>query len=233
MRDRYGCIIRGDTTSRQIALVFTADAYGEGAPVIVETLHQHGIKGAFFLTGNYLRNPENREAIQRMVANGHYIGPHSDGHLLYCDWDNRDSLLVSKEVFIEDLESNYRELDKWGVAKADAHLFMPPYEWYNRQIVEWGAEQGIQLVNFTPGLRTAADYTFPEMGKRYINSMMLYEHLLRYESQQSNGLNGFLLLMHLGTGPRRKDKFYDWLPMLIAECKTRGYKFVRIDELVH
>jgi hypothetical protein len=37
-----------------------------------------------------------------------------------------------------------------------------------------------------------------------------------------NGLNGFLLLMHMGTDPVRTDKFYLFLESLIAALKSIG-----------
>ncbi|SFC43450.1 Peptidoglycan/xylan/chitin deacetylase, PgdA/CDA1 family [Parapedobacter composti] len=232
MHDAYGGIIRGDTAQRKVALVFTADEYGEGASFILDALHERGVKGGFFLTGNYLRDTANGVAIRRMVNDGHYVGPHSDRHLLYCDWQKRDSLLVSKADFMTDLAANYRELTKWGVNKPDARFFIPPYEWYNRQVVAWSTEQGVQLVNFTPGLRTAADYTYPEMGDRYMDSAALYEQVLAYEARTPNGLNGFIILVHLGTDVRRKDKFYHKLPGLIKELTGKGYVFERIDKLI-
>jgi len=229
--DTYGCIIRGDTTQRKIALVFTADEYGEGAPFILDALRSQRVKGSFFLTGNYLRNVENAASVKRLVADGHYIGPHSDAHLLYCDWGKRDSLLVSKDVFNRDLSANYAAMAKWGIDDSEASFFLPPYEWHNRQIVEWAAERGLQLVNFTPGPRTAADYTYPEMGNRYVDSEQLYNQVLAYEEQHPNGLNGVMLLVHLGTDPRRVDKFYHRLPALIEALTAKGYTFERIDEL--
>ncbi|HEY5406039.1 MAG TPA: hypothetical protein VIJ92_03090 [Ginsengibacter sp.] len=45
-------------------------------------------------------------------------------------------------------------------------------------------------------------------------------------------LNGFILLVHIGTDPRRTDKFYNQLPQLINELKKRGYEFVKINELL-
>ena len=47
-----------------------------------------------------------------------------------------------------------------------------------------------------------------------------------------HGLNGFILLVHIGTDPRRADKFYRYLPELIHELKADGYRFVKIDELL-
>src|SRR3712207_1871957 len=85
-RDSYGAIIRGDLTVKQLALVFTGDEFGESAGPILDVLKHRGIKGAFFVTGRFLRSETLRPLVARMADEGHYLGPHSDGHLLYCDW---------------------------------------------------------------------------------------------------------------------------------------------------
>ncbi len=232
MKDRYGAVIRGDTTNKQIVLVFTADEFAEGAGTIVETLHASQVKGSFFLTGRFYADKRNRQTLEILKAHGHYIGAHSDEHLLYCDWGNRDSLLVSKATFDQDLASNYSRMASVGVPREKAPYFMPPYEWYNRTIVEWTALQGLQLINFTPGLRTAADYTYPEMGEKYLSSDRIYNSVIGYEKRHLNGLSGFIILIHMGTDPRRKDKFYNKLPQFIAYLKDKGYSFVPINELI-
>jgi peptidoglycan/xylan/chitin deacetylase (PgdA/CDA1 family) len=108
---------------------------------------------------------------------------------------------------------------------------MPPYEWYNDTIAAWSREMGIQLVNFTPGTQSNQDWTYPELGDKYYPSDQLYENILRYE--QKEGLNGFNLLIHMGTDPRRQDKLYDRLDELIGELKQRGYQFTRIDQTAY
>ena len=45
----------------------------------------------------------NDRLIKQLGAHGNYLGNHSFAHLLYCDWNNRDSLLVTKRQFIGDL----------------------------------------------------------------------------------------------------------------------------------
>jgi endoglucanase len=167
-----------------------------------------------------------------LAKDGHYLGSHSDKHLLYCDWTNRDSLLVSRQEFDNDLEQSYRELAKFGVKKGNAHYFLPPYEWYNDSIVEWTAQQGLQLVNYSPGTRSTADYTYPEMENRYVASKDIYNSIIDYEKSSLTGLNGFILLVHIGTDPRRKDKFYYMLPDLLSDLQKKGYSFVRIDEML-
>jgi peptidoglycan/xylan/chitin deacetylase (PgdA/CDA1 family) len=226
-------ITRGDTTKRKIALVFTGDEFGDGGDFIQKTLKRERIKASFFLTGNFYRNNQFKKLIRRLNAQGHYLGSHSDKHLLYCDWVKRDSLLVTKNEFETDLEQSYIELARFGISKKQATYFLPPYEWYNDSIVSWTHHLGLQLINFTPGTRSHADYTYPEMGVRYLDSKTIFNSILNYEKQSSAGLNGFILLVHIGTDPRRTDKFYYYLPQLIKELQKRGYQWVAINDLLN
>jgi peptidoglycan/xylan/chitin deacetylase (PgdA/CDA1 family) len=228
----HGGIIRGDRTTKEIALVFTGDAFAEGGTHIRRVLAQQQIKASFFLTGNFYREPNFKPLIAGLLADGHYLGAHSDAHLLYCAWENRDSLLVTQEQFTEDLAANYREMEKFGIAKTSAHYFLPPYEWYNATISAWTQAWGLQLVNYTPGTRSPADYTYPEMQARYVPSARIYQSILSYETSHAEGLNGFILLSHIGTDPRRTDKFYFRLEKLLLTLRDRGYRFIRIDELL-
>ncbi|WP_194776833.1 polysaccharide deacetylase family protein [Pararhodonellum marinum] len=230
--DAHGAIIRGDTSEKVLTLIFSADEFGEGGESIRETLKLHEIKAAFFLTGNFYQNPEFESLIHSLIADGHYLGAHSDQHLLYADWNNRDSLLISKATFVSDLAANYAKMEKFGLNRADAPFFLAPYEWYNRTIAEWCLESGIQLVNFTPGTKTPADYTYPQMNERYRSSQEIIASVLEHERLDPNGLNGFLLLVHLGTDPRREDKFYHHLDDLIQSLKGKGYRFLPIEQLL-
>jgi peptidoglycan/xylan/chitin deacetylase (PgdA/CDA1 family) len=182
------------------------------------------------LTGRFYRNPAFKKTIQQLQTNGNYLGAHSNDHLLYCDWTKRDSLLVTKQQFKNDLGKNYEELKKIGISKASAHFFLPSYEWYNDSIVSWTKEMDLQLINYTPGTLSHADYTTPNE-KNYRSSDVIYKSIIDYEEKHSPGLNGFILLMHIGTDAKRTDKFYNRLPQLIQLLKKRGYRLVRIDEL--
>lgn len=229
----YGGIIRGDITQKNIALVFTGDEFGDGIFSIAQTLRSQKIHGSFFLTGNFYRNPAFKTGLQLLQKNGNYLGSHSDRHPLYCDWTNRDSLLISREQFLNDLTAAYRELKKWDITPQDAPYFLPAYEWYNDSIATWTKSFGLQLVNFTPGTRSNADYTFPKMGKKYVSSDTIYQSILRYEKKDPSGLNGFILLLHIGTDPDRTDHFYKQLTQLISTLREKGYHFLRIDELLN
>ncbi len=228
----HGAIIRGDQTNKKIALVFTGDEYADGGKYIAETLKAKNVKASFFLTGNFYRNKDFKPVIESLRKQGNYLGSHSDKHLLYCDWQNRDSLLITRQEFETDMNSAYVALKNFNITKEKARFFLPPYEWYNDSIANWTAQMGLQLINYSPGTRSNADYTFPEMGDRYVDSETIYQSIVAKEKQTNEGLNGFILLMHLGTDPRRKDKFYKYLPRLINEMKSRGYQFVTVNDML-
>ncbi|MEZ4939949.1 MAG: glycoside hydrolase family 9 protein [Saprospiraceae bacterium] len=222
--DQWGALVRSDTGRKTIRLIFTGDAYAEGANSILRTLRRAGVQASFFVTGNFCRRYP--KLVRKLRKAGHYVGAHSDRHLLYCSWQNRDSLLVSQAEFMADLRGNFDELRKAGIPKAEARVFIPPYEWYNDSIVAWSREAGLAPVNLSAGTLSAADYTTPDM-KNYRSSAAIYDSILDREQRDPNGLNGFHLLLHLGAGPGRKDKFYQRLGDLIRELEARGYGWER------
>ena len=64
-----GGIVRADTTRRQLTLVFTAADKNDGVEQILRTLKAHHIKGAFFVTGSFLKRfPEDVARIRRAIA---------------------------------------------------------------------------------------------------------------------------------------------------------------------
>lgn len=227
----HGALVRGDTTRGELALVFTGDAYGEGGSHIAQVLARQDVKASFFLTGNFYRDPEFTSIITTLHGDGHYLGAHSDRHLLYCDWHRRDSLLVNRRQFQDDLLDNYQAMKRFGIAAGDAPLFLPPFEWYNDTISRWTRDLGLQLINYSPGTLSHADYTIPG-DPGYRSSREIFQSILEYDTSACGGLNGFILLSHIGTAPERTDKFYLYLEKLIQELKSRGYRFLRIDELL-
>jgi endoglucanase len=224
-------IVRGDTSVPRMALIFTGGSFADGGEHIRRVLREEDVKAGFFFTGDFYRTPSFEGVIRGLAADGHYLGAHSDKHLLYCPWDDREKTLVGREEFRTDLEANFRELKRFGISKDRARLFIPPYEWYNRTIAAWARELGLCLFNFTPGTSSNADYTTPTMPE-YLSSQTIYDRILAYERSDPHGLNGFILLIHIGTDPERTDKFYLRLGDLIRDLRARGYAFVRIDQLL-
>lgn len=230
MRDSEGGVIRGDVEAKRLSLIFTGDELGESAEPILETLRERGLSGGFFLTGNFVRDKSLRPLVKRMVEEGHYVGPHSDSHPLYAPWEDRRRSLVTAEFFKEDLQKNIDGLREAGaLGSATPVLFVPPYEWYNAEQVAWSGKLGAGLINFTPGSGSNRDYA-REGDRVFVPSQQILDDILAYERKDPHGLNGFVLLLHLGSG--RRDPFHPQLGKLCDELKGRGYEFVRVDELL-
>ncbi|HKC35585.1 MAG TPA: glycoside hydrolase family 9 protein, partial [Chitinophagaceae bacterium] len=227
----HGGIIRGDSAKKNIALVFTGHEFAEGGEFIYQTLQQQKIRTSFFFTGKFYENSTFRKIIEQLTKNGDYLGPHSFEHLLYCDWSKRDSLLITKKDFFNDLLSNLDIMHSKGINTFNVKYFLPPYEWYNDSISTWTKELGLQLINYTPGTLSHADYTTSK-DKNYRSSETIYNSIINYERSKPAGLNGFILLMHIGAGPDRTDKFYTRLPELIKYLKQKGYQFQTVDQLL-
>ena len=221
-------IVRTDPSKKQLTLVFTADDKADGADAIITTLRKYGIKGGFFFTGKFFEMYP--DVVKRLLAEGHYVGSHSYGHLLYMPWEDRNKLLVSREEFEADMMKSYEGMRKFGIEYKDAPLYMPPYEYYNQTIAAWAKGMGIQVVNYTPGTMTNADYTTPDM-KNYKSSDVIYNKIM--EVEKKDGLNGHLMLIHFGTHDDRTDKFYNkHLEKTIKTLKRKGYSFVPLREAV-
>ena len=224
-------INRASKEEKKLTLVFTSDGHIDGHNAIRTTLKKHGIKGAFFFTGNFFRYEKCKNVVKELKKDGHYIGPHSDHHLLWSPWGDRKTTLVSKDSLKKDIMNNYAEMAKFGIKLKDAPYMIPPYEYYNETHAKWADEWGVLFVNYTPGTASNGDYTLPGH-KGYYSSQYIVDRIMKYESTDPAGLNGFMLLVHFGVDARRTDKLYNRLDEIITTLKDKGYEFVSIEELI-
>ncbi len=224
--DNEGAVVRINSSEKKIYLIFSAHEYAEGGKIILQTLKKYNAKASFFLTGTFYANPENQKLINAMIDGGHYVGGHSDNHLLYADWVKRDSSLVSKKELSDDLKANYLKMAVFGLSPETQNVFLPPYEWYNAESVDWCRQLGLKVINFTPGIRSNSDYTTPDMAG-YRSSETIMNDIKTFERTNMNGLNGCIMLIHLGTAPERTDKFYNHLGELLEWLNKKGYLTAR------
>ncbi len=225
----HGAIVRGSTAEPKIALIFTGHEHTDGAEEILATLEDRRVKASFFVTGEFLEQPGMTDWTRKAAVRGHYVGPHSHAHLLYASWDDRGKSLVTKDEFLADLRKNLDALRALGGAIGDPVWFIPPYEWYNASHAEWAASVGCRMFNFTSGSGSHRDFA-PEGHRAFRPSADIIEDILQHETSARHGLNGHLLLMHLGS--ERQDRVPPLLPGLINTLHERGYEFVSVDQLL-
>lgn len=90
--DRFGTnALAWDNKTSSKVLYLTFDCgyeYEDLTSVMLDTLKEKGIKGAFFVTDSYLKS--SAQVVARMIHEGHVVGNHSVNHL-------SDSAIISKE----------------------------------------------------------------------------------------------------------------------------------------
>lgn len=225
VKDEHGAVIRVNPNVKEIYLVFTADSMFQGGEKILKTLRKENVKASFFVTGNCLRMEEHKSLIKNILKDEHYLGAHSDKHLLYAEWGNRDSLIVSREEIEKDIIANAKELENIGVSKDKSTWFLPPYEYYNRESVNIAEALGYKVINYTPGTATPADYTLPYMSNYQVSNKLIDK---LYAFEMAKNLNGAVILIHPGVQDERTDKLYNKLGEIIQYLKKKGYTFSKL-----
>lgn len=223
--DDHGVGIRLNDGGRNVYFVFSADSAFEGAGYALDAMLQRGCKGSFFLTGRFLRDTANHDVVERIISEGHYLGPHSDQHLLLAEWDDARTPLVAVDSLISDTRANLAALAHSGVDTAGVNWYMPPYEWASACHAHTVRSMGMTPIAPTPGILTYRDYTTPDMDQ-YFTSDSIHRQLLDFEA--THGLSGAIVIVHLGTHPLRKDKFYNRFPQLLDTLSARGYTMERL-----
>lgn len=224
--DRQGCTVRIDTLRPAVRLIFSADSMFEGGAYALDVMRSRDVQASFFFTGNFLRDTANRAIIESAIADGHYVGPHGDRHILLADWDAERTPLVSVDSMLADWQANYAELRRFGIERDSARHVLPSFEWCSALHTGAMRADGLIPVNIIPGVDTYRDYTTPDMAE-YKTSDYMLAHLWDFEERR--GLNGAVIILHLGTQPARTDKLYRHLPEIIDTLRARGYSVERVD----
>jgi peptidoglycan/xylan/chitin deacetylase (PgdA/CDA1 family) len=73
-----GAWCRACTTRKVVALTFDDGPHPDGTPKVLDVLAKHGVKAAFFVTGE--RAGAHPEIVRRMAEDGHLVGNHTYSH---------------------------------------------------------------------------------------------------------------------------------------------------------
>lgn len=223
-----GAVVRGSRATKTLALVFTGHDFAEAAPSILATLAARRLDAAFFLTGDFVRRY--RPLVRQMHRAGHLVGPHSDRHLLYASWETPPRRLVTRDSVVRDLRANVREIQRSGLPRP--RYVLPPYEHTTDEISAWLAAERLTVVNLTRGTRSQTDY-MEDRDPAFVPADSIVASILRAERRDPDGLNGYVLLMHVGAGPgRTRDALAPRLGPLLDTLAERGYRIVRLDRLL-
>lgn len=193
----------GNESIQEIALTFDDGPNSKATPQILDILKKNNVPATFFVLGKFIE--KNKDLISREAAEGHTIGNHTFTH---ANGNITDIPKIKREISKTDaLIKKY--------SGAAPKYFRPPFGYENwrflseaeindHAIILWSLDVGDWNSN-----KTSKDYTS------------------RIKRRTKNGT---IILLHDG-GPSR-EAVIEALPIIIRDLKSKGYKFVTIDEMI-
>jgi len=204
----FGSVLaHGQQNLPEVALTFD-DGPSKYTTQILDTLAKYNVKATFFMIGsNVDRYPD---IARRVTAEGHAIGNHTYSHPFWAPMEMPGRL--------------QDELDKAETAIFKATdqrpaYFRPPHGWRSPWMMQLARKDKYTVVTWTV---SPDDW-------QHISRTAIEHRVL------SKCASGSIILMHDGIelkqDPQRQETVAA-LPVIIAELKSRGYRFVTIPELI-
>jgi peptidoglycan/xylan/chitin deacetylase (PgdA/CDA1 family) len=228
---------RGALDRREIALTFDGGSVNNAAEEILNILKEKGVKSTFFLTGEFIRNYP--ETTKRIVAEGHDVGNHTWSHPHLTSFAKNRRHETLPDVTAERLNAELTKtasLFRKVTGKDMVPLWRAPYGEINPEIIRWAAEAGFRHVGWTTGQgweenMDTLDWVADKSSNVYHSADQIAAKILSSAKRPPQGINGAVILMHLGT--ERKDDFpHRKLPDILDGLKKDGYRAVRVSDML-
>ena len=229
---------RGPATSKAVALTFDGGALANAVAPILAVIAQKNVRATMFLTGKFIET--HAQATFDIWQAGHEIGNHSWDHphlTRYAINRTQQTLPHVDRSFLQQQLTATSEAFSALTGAQMRPFWRAPYGEHNQELREWAAELGYRHVGWTSGQHASEsldtmDWVADSTSAAYHSSEEILQRLVTIAAQQdSSGLAGGIILMHLGT-LRDHDPAYQALPALIDKLRGYTYRFVTISELI-
>jgi len=228
---------RGSLKKKQIALTFDGGASNNASDEILDILKDKKVKATFFLTGEFIRKYP--KTVRRIVSEGGQVGNHTWSHPHFTSFAENfkhETLPGITAKKLQDELSKTASLFKMVTGENMSTLWRAPYGEYNKEILSWAAQAGYKHIGWTAtggweGTMDTMDWVADKNSKAYHTAEEIVEKILNYGNGKKSGINGSVILMHLGTN--RKDDFpHQKLPEIIDGLREKGYELVAVSEMI-
>ncbi|MBD3320424.1 MAG: polysaccharide deacetylase family protein [Chitinivibrionales bacterium] len=229
----------GDFSKKVVALTFDGGSHANAADEILDTLKNRNVKATMFVTGRFI--VKHTPLIRRIVNEGHELGNHTYSHPHLTAWaqDHVHTTLpdITREVLGRELaRANAVLMDRLG--REFSPFWRAPYGERNRQICRWALTHGYLHVGWRQG-RTwyqnldSNDWVPDEDTPGYHSPQEVFEKVMAMAQSEPYGINGGIILMHLGTVRReREERVHIILGKLIDELRLMGYRLVTVSGML-
>ena len=195
--------VNDNSTDKVLYLTFDAGYENGNVELIMNTLKEKSVPGAFFLLDNIIM--KNTDLVKRMNAEGHTVCNHTKNHKSIAG------------MSLEQIKKNLLDLEKIYEQKTGLKMskyFRPPEGRYSEQSLAIINELGYKTIFWSLAYEDWDNDKQPD--EQYAIKKLL-----------SNTHNGAVILLHPTSATNAKI-----LPILIDKWKEMGYRFGTLDELV-
>ncbi len=224
-------VYRGSEQRRNLALTFDGGSMINGAQEILAILAENGIVTTMFITGQFIEKYP--ELVLEMIYAGHEIANHTYNHPHLTTFEETGDHTTATGVTRKFLIDQLVQTDSLFQALTGCRMlpfWRAPYGEINQEILDWAAEAGYLHVGWTQGFDTH-DWVTDTNSPIYKTPEAVYQAILEKDNG-TRGLNGAIILMHLGT-ERESEKMFSMLPDLLDDLQHRGYNTVPISKLLN
>ena len=225
-------ILRGNVNRKKIALTFDAGSDDSNTLEILQILADHQLTCTLFLTGKFIE--QHPDLVRRMMEEGHEIGNHTYDHPHLTTYEQNYQHQLLPDISREFIHRQLLETDSVFYSFTGEHLqpyWRAPFGEYNDQLLTWAAEAGFLHISWTGSFDTH-DWVTDENSSLFKTPNEIYDSIMTMEQEQNFGLNGVIMLMHLGSH-RRENHVYEVLPRLIQSVREKGYVLAKISDLLY
>jgi peptidoglycan/xylan/chitin deacetylase (PgdA/CDA1 family) len=232
-------ISNGPIDQKSVALTFDGSSLSNAAVAILDTLSSRSVTATMFLTGEFIRKFP--AITRRIVAAGHECGNHTWGHphLTSFEADRTQSTLPAiNEALLHEQLRRAEELFRATTGTSFLPLWRAPYGEFNRRICNWAYDAGYLHIGWRQG-RTwregsdSNDWIADPETPGYHTPAEFFDKIMSLARQQPSGINGGILLLHLGTErDGAATQVHLILGTLIDSLRSEGYRIVPVSEMV-
>lgn len=226
-------VVNGTLSKKVVSLTFDGGSYNNATSQILDTLASRGVTATMFLTGQFMKR--HRQTVKEILAAGHEIGNHTMSHPHLTSWaqNRRHTTLtgVTRSMIgsqLTEANSVFRSITGEDLAP----LWRAPYGEKNKQICSWALSYGFIHIAWKQGRTWSEGYDsndwVPDQDTPgYHPPQAVYEKYMRLAGEEPDGMNGGILLFHLGTARKKPEQqVHRILGKLIDGFHEKGYQIV-------